>query len=174
MSRASNVEPSVIAFAAWRQRLGKCLDGGRTSPNAADGLAGGGVPPHGGSPPFDLAAEAVRGYVLLVASTGHEPSLDSRAREMDSIIAQVCPEGVPAGHPVIVGVVSDAASGERVEGAEVRLSWSTAPEALAEQGVLGNAQGVARAGSTGFFGVCGAPMDSRIFLHAVDGDRVSD
>ena len=125
-------------------------------------------------PPFQLAVDRVLSYVLLLASTGHEPSLDSRAPEMDSIIARVCPEGVPAGHPVIVGVVSDAPSGERVEGAEVRLSWSTVPEALAEHLVLRGAQGVAKAGSTGFFGVCGAPVETPIFLHAVDGDRVSD
>ena len=61
MSRASNVEPSVIAFAAWRQRLGKCLDGGRTSPGAADGLAGSGVPPHGGSRACADRARAGRG-----------------------------------------------------------------------------------------------------------------
>src|SRR5438034_6614100 len=107
-------------------------------------------------PPFDLTADRVRSYVLLLASTGRERSLDSRRGE-DSILARVCPDGAPAGHPVIVGRVSDAANGEPVAGAEVRVTWSPLPEALAER-VLTSAQGVATAGSTGLFGVCGAPV----------------
>lgn len=123
-------------------------------------------------PPFELAADEVRTYMLLVASLA-APALAADTASAD-IIARVCPDGAPAGHPVIVGLVSDATSTEPVAGAEVYLSWATVPDVVREHVTLENAEGAATTGASGFYGVCGAPVGTRIFMHAEHTDRVSE
>lgn len=122
-------------------------------------------------PPFDLGSDQVRAYVLLVAPVA--PAGDA-AGEVDAAIARVCPEGAPRDHPVLVGLVTDAVTGEPVPDAEVRLSWSTVPEILRVRVDLDDAEGSAVSGASGFYAVCGAPLGTRLLLHAMAGDRLSE
>ncbi len=123
-------------------------------------------------PPFDLALDQVRGFRLLVAATHSVSNADSS--EAAQIIAAVCPEGVALGLPVIVGQVTDAATGEAIGSAEVKMSWSTVPDVLANQIAFDNAEGAAVTGSTGFYGVCGAPLGVQVVMFATRGDGLSE
>jgi hypothetical protein len=126
-------------------------------------------------PPFDLATDAVRGYVLLVAALGSDSTLHgSDRRDAEAIIERVCPEGAPAGLPVILGLVYDQATGTPVAGAEVLLSWSPVPDVLAGHVLMEDAQGTAVSGPSGFYGVCGAPTETRLLLRAVSDAALSE
>lgn len=108
-------------------------------------------------PPFELAADTMLTFQLLV------PSVDIPAPPSGAdIVADVCPTPVPPEVPVVVGVVSDAATGRPVAGAQVRLSWSDLPDGLARLGAVSDARGTAEAGSTGFYAVCGVPTGTDV------------
>jgi hypothetical protein len=122
-------------------------------------------------PQFELAAEQMLTYMLLV--TPLDPSQSYNDADPETIIARVCPAGTPIDQPVIIGAVTDAATGEPVTDAEVRLSWPTVPGFLSDHLNPEFAEGSALTGSTGFYAVCGAPLAARISMHAVSGSRMS-
>lgn len=117
-------------------------------------------------PPFDLAADQMLAYKLLVPAleaASAPPELETE----EEIITRVCADGPIPGQPVIVGLVRNAATQESVPDANVILSWSALPGMLRERLTgFGDAQGVAVTGSTGFYAVCGAPAGTGIAMHA--------
>jgi hypothetical protein len=127
-------------------------------------------------PPFDLAADGMVAYRLLVASL-EPPPPPSEPDEVDAelLIEQICQgEDVP-GLPVMVGLVRDAITQEPVSQAEVVLTWSSVPIQLA--GFVGpteDNQGAVLTGSTGFYAICGTPPEVRIDLRAASAGLTSE
>jgi hypothetical protein len=125
-------------------------------------------------PPFTLEAEQVVAYRLLVPSL---TATAAAATGVDEVLARVCPGGVPEGLPVIVGQVLDV-SEQPVPDARVELIWTNVPDVLTHE-VAGDIDptggGVAVSGSTGFYGVCGAPAGTDITMIArTPDDRISN
>lgn len=119
-------------------------------------------------PPFDLAADGMLAYRLLVPSVdAPPPSTEPDEDDAELLIDQICQgEDVP-GLPVMVGIVRDAVTQEPVPEAEIILTWSSIPIQLA--GFVGpteDNQGSVVASNTGFYAVCGVPPDVRLELHA--------
>ncbi len=120
-------------------------------------------------PPFELDAEGLLSFGLLI-----RPTVDSSAALTDEeIIAQVCPDGVPDGQPVIAGFVRDAATNEPVPGAEIRVATAPVPTVLQEyvQATTGNSSFPAN--EDGLYAMCGVPVEVWIALHATAGERMS-
>ena len=119
-------------------------------------------------PAFDLAADGMLAYRLLMPALGAAPVGPEPAQEeAENIIAQICHGSDIPGLPVVVGIVRDAVTRELVGQADVILTWSPVPTELA--GLVNkveDTQGAAWTGTTGFFAVCGAPMETRIDIHA--------
>ena len=119
-------------------------------------------------PAFDLAADGMLAYRLLVPALGVAPVGPEPAQEeAETIIAQICHGSDIPGLPVVVGIVRDAVTRELVGQADVILTWSPVPTELA--GLVNkveDTQGTAWTGTTGFFAVCGAPIETRIDIHA--------
>jgi hypothetical protein len=127
-------------------------------------------------PPFDLAADGMLAYRLLVPPVdAPPPSTEPDEDDAELLIDQICQgEDVP-GLPVMVGLVRDAVTQEAVPQADVILTWSSIPIQLA--GFVGpteDNQGSVTAGNTGFYAVCGVPPDVRIELHAEAGGLTSE
>lgn len=120
-------------------------------------------------PPFALDPDAVRGFMLLVASLTPPPSELSA----EDIIARVCPEGVPGPMPVIIGFVRVAATEEIVPGAEVRISTPPVPNVLQDYVGAAEQSRVLQTDADGIYAVCGVPFDMRIAMHAAAGDLLS-
>ena len=124
-------------------------------------------------PPFDLAADGMVAYRLLVASVDPPPP-PSEPDEVDAelLIEQICQgEDVP-GLPVMVGLVWDATTQEPVAQAEVVLTWSSVPIQLAEPPE--DTQAAVTTGNTGFYAICGAPPEVRIDLRAASAGLTSE
>lgn len=119
-------------------------------------------------PPFDLVADGMVAYRLLLPSVDPPPP-PSEPDQVDAelLIDQICQgEDVP-GLPVLVGLVRDAGTQEPVPQAEIILTWSSVPIQLA--GFVGpteDNQGAVLTGSAGFYSICGAPPEVRIELRA--------
>lgn len=135
-------------------------------------------------PEFLLAAEEVRGFMLLMGTAdGSDPQPVDPSAAMGppldpgvaAFIERVCGVGVvDPGQPVLIGQVTDARTGEPVPDAEVVLLWSAIPEAIEAQVGYQPSTGAAMAGSTGHFAVCGAPVETRVLVHAQSQGRVSE
>lgn len=114
-------------------------------------------------PPFDLAAEQMVAYQLLVAPldvAAATPPVDPE----DEIISEVCTT-LPPGLPLLMGLVQR--EGEPVAQANVTLTWSALTGALQSQAAgLDDAEGSAVSGSTGFYAVCGAPVGVPVVIFA--------
>ena len=118
-------------------------------------------------PPFDLAADQMLAYKLLVPALEAASAAPEQLEAEEEFITRVCADGRIPGQPVIMGLVRNAATQESVPDANVILSWSALPGVLRERLTgFGDAQGAAVTGSTGFYAVCGAPADTEIAMHA--------
>ena len=130
-------------------------------------------------PPFELAAEQLATYMLLVAALDpppvtEEPPLVTDDWDPARVAAQICPEDTPANLPVVVGEVRDAVTQEPVAEAEVRLAWPAVPGVLQRHVDLEDTEGWAITGVEGIYGVCGLPSGNRIAMYAVYGDKISE
>ncbi len=119
-------------------------------------------------PPFDLAADGMLAYRLLVPSVNPPPpTQEPDAVGAEMLIDQICRgEDVPD-LPVMVGVVRDAVTQEPISQADVILTWSSVPSALV--GLVTapeDSQGAVMTGTTGFYAICATPVESRVDLHA--------
>ena len=119
-------------------------------------------------PRFELAAQGMLAYRLLVPAVDPPPStpeLDDTEAEL--VIEQICQGTAIPGLPVMVGVVRDAVTQEPIPESDVILTWSSVTGALAR--LVRNPedlQGAAVTGSSGFYAVCGVPVESRVDLRA--------
>ena len=84
-----------------------------------------------------------------------------------------CATDVAAGLPVIVGMVTDALTGEPVAGAQVHLSVPATRGEAADSGRIGDESRIVETDDEGSYWVCAAPPMSRISLHAIHGRRIS-
>ncbi len=119
-------------------------------------------------PPFDLAADGMLAYRLLVPSVNPPPpTQEPDAVGTEMLIDQICQgEDVPD-LPVMVGVVRDAVTQEPISQADVILTWYSVPGALVGLvTALEDSQGAVMTGTTGFYAICATPVESRIDLHA--------
>ena len=109
-------------------------------------------------PLFDLAADGMLAYRLLVPSVNPPPPTEEQdGAGAEMFIDQICQgEDVPD-LPVVVGVVRDAVTQEPISQADVILTWSS---------VLEDSQGAVMTGTTGFYAICATPVESRVDLHA--------
>ena len=119
-------------------------------------------------PLFDLAADGMLAYRLLVPSVNPPPPTQEQdAASAEILIDQICQgEDVPD-LPVMVGVVRDGVTQEPISQADVILTWSSLPSALVGLvTTLEDSQGAVMTGTTGFYSICAMPVESRIDLHA--------
>ncbi|MCZ6915858.1 MAG: carboxypeptidase-like regulatory domain-containing protein [Gemmatimonadetes bacterium] len=118
-------------------------------------------------PAFDLAADGMVTYQLLVASLNTPPEPPPGETDPETLIDQICEgEDIP-GLPVMVGVVVNQETGERVGQADVILTWSTVPSQLV--GLVDDLEeqrGAVVAGPNGLYAICGVPVESLIDMHA--------
>ena len=119
-------------------------------------------------PPFELAADGMLAYRLLVPSVDPPPSTpEPDDTDAELVIEQICQGTSVPGLPVMVGVVRDAVTQEPIPQSDVVLTWSSVPGALGRLvGNIEDLQGAEVTGSTGFYAVCGVPVETRVDLRA--------
>ncbi len=118
-------------------------------------------------PEFVIGAEQIQSYQLLVSTTG-----ELRGQALEAIVARVCPdEGVRG--VVIAGWVRHASTGTVADSAAVVVSWSTIPAVLDADATFSEFSGAAVPDSSGFYAICGVPLNTRIWMHAMNPDGLS-
>jgi hypothetical protein len=95
------------------------------------------------------------------------------AQTPDEIIVQLCPAGASDSLPVIVGIVRDAATGEPVSRARVRISTLGNNDGPGSWLQVDNISAYVTSADDGTYAICGVPTGSRALLHASRGDRTS-
>jgi hypothetical protein len=123
-------------------------------------------------PPFDLEAERMRSFVLLLTSLDAVPG--TRSQQSEELAIKLCPTNTDGGRRVIVGTVSDAVTGETASGAQVHFSAPTAPGPETDSvPPRWSGQTTVLTGDDGTYALCDVPVMSRISVHAMEGDRRS-
>ncbi len=125
-------------------------------------------------PPFTLAADEVKGFLLQVASqdTGEPEAPEA------GLVERLCAAGaVTARDGVVFGMVRDGTTGEPVAGVEVNISWPTVSgpvQQLIQGNPLDEFVAVVPTGENGYYVACGVPRSTLLILNAGRGDLLSD
>ncbi len=120
-------------------------------------------------PPFDLGPE-MRSFTLMVVSADAAPQFPDRATL--ALAAARCTAEPDTGVAVIVGAVSDAATGAPAPGVQVYHAAPAGGQAADSQ-VVGDRRGIVETDEDGIYAVCDAPVLSRIAVHAVSEEGSS-
>jgi hypothetical protein len=127
-------------------------------------------------PEFEVQPERSVSYILLLPSFATQAAQAAQAAEADPIdakLAGVCGTSMP-GRPTVAGWVRHAGSGEPVTEATISASWANLPDVLARQVSAADFNGLTLADSSGFFAICNVPANTKIMIHAMSAEGVSD
>ncbi|MCZ6915857.1 MAG: carboxypeptidase regulatory-like domain-containing protein [Gemmatimonadetes bacterium] len=123
-------------------------------------------------PEFTLEAQRALSYILLLPST--TGPREAVADPLEGRLATVCGTDDPQ-EPTIAGWIRDARTGAPVMEASVSVSWANLPDRLAQHATsLADFTGVVLADSAGFYAVCNGPLHTKIVLHGMTAEGISD
>ena len=118
-------------------------------------------------PPFELADEEVKAFILLVPPTSAPEPPD-----ITDVIDYLCPDDAHAGQPILYGRLTNS-RGEPTADAELVIQWSALPDALTGFTDDAISEGIALSGPTGYYAVCGAPRFTNLTVLARRDDLQS-
>ena len=116
-------------------------------------------------PEFDGSDVEERSFLLLLPS----PMV---TQWYESVLSDACPGSETRG--TVVGWVRHAETRVPIPNATINVSWASVPNFLADAVSVGEFSGEARADSTGMYVICGAPIETRVWLHAVADSAFSN
>jgi hypothetical protein len=122
-------------------------------------------------PEFLLEPQRPLSYILLLPGVG---AAGEPADRFAGRLAGVCGTDEPD-VPTIAGWITDARTGDPLRAASVSVSWANLPDVLAAQTAsMADFSGVVLADSAGFYAICNAPLKTKIAVHGMSAEGISD